>query len=144
MSLSFLSTLWVPLQTERLTLRMFRDSDVDAYAEMMTDPEVMRYVGDGKTLARDQSWRSLAVMIGHWHLRGYGHWAVEERDSGQMVGRVGFWYPEGWPGFELGWTLRRRYWGRGFATEAAHSALAFAFPRRKQTGVISLIRQENG
>jgi len=143
MSLSFLATRWVALESERLTLRMFRDSDVDAYAEMMGDAEIMRFIGDGKPLTRDLAWRSLAAMIGHWHLRGYGYWAAEERASGQVVGRVGFWNPEGWPGFELGWMLRRGFWGHGLATEAASAALRFAFTRLEQPEVISLIRAEN-
>ena len=82
-------------------------------------------------------------MIGHWSLRGYGLWAAEERFSGAFVGRVGFWNPEGWPGFELGWMLRRSFRGRGYATEAARVALEFAFTRLGQPHVISLIQPEN-
>ncbi len=77
----------VTLQTDRLTLRMLRESDLDAYAEMCADPEVMRYIGDGQPLARPMAWRNLAMMVGHWSLRGYGLWAVEERSSG-VLGRA--------------------------------------------------------
>ena len=105
------------LQTPRLTLRMLRESDIDAYAEMCADPDVMRYLGDGQPLARPLAWRNLAMMVGHWSLRGYGLWAAVERSSGVLVGRIGFWNPEGWPGFELGWMLRRSFWGLGYATE---------------------------
>jgi RimJ/RimL family protein N-acetyltransferase len=130
------------LETERLVLRMFRDSDTDAYAEMMADPQVVRFLG-GKPLSRMEAWRSMAMIVGHWQLRGYGMWAVEERASGEMVGRVGCWRPEGWPGVEVGWTLRRAYWSRGFATEAARASLAYAFEKLNQTRVISLIAPEN-
>jgi RimJ/RimL family protein N-acetyltransferase len=133
----------VSLQTDRLILRMLRESDFDAYAEMCADPEVMRYLGDGQPLARPMAWRKLAMMVGHWSLRGYGLWAAEERPSGVFVGYVGFWNPEGWPGFELGWTLRRSFWGRGYATEAARTALQFAFTELKQPHVISLIHPDN-
>jgi RimJ/RimL family protein N-acetyltransferase len=133
----------VTLETDRLTLRMLRESDFDAYAEMCADPEVMRYIGDGLPLARPMAWRNLAMMVGHWTLRGYGLWAAEERSTGTLVGRVGFWNPDGWPGFELGWMLRRSYWCRGFATEAARAALQFAFTRLEQSRVISLIHPEN-
>ena len=133
----------VTLETDRLILRMLRESDFDAYAEMCADPEVMRYIGDGQPLARPMAWRNLAMMIGHWSLRGYGTWAAEERSSGDLVGRVGFWNPEGWPGFELGWMLRRSFWGRGYATEAARTALQFAFTHLKQPEVISLTHPEN-
>jgi RimJ/RimL family protein N-acetyltransferase len=133
----------VTLQTDRLTLRMLREADLDAYAEMCADPEVMRYIGDGQPLARPMAWRNLAMMVGHWSLRGYGLWGVEERSSGVLVGRIGCWNPEGWPGFEVGWMLRRAFWGRGYATEAAGAALQFAFTRLGQPQVISLIHPEN-
>ncbi len=131
------------LETQRLVLRMLRESDLDAYAEMCGDAEVMRFLGNGQTLSRADAWRNLAMMLGHWQLRGYGLWAVEEKASGTLVGRVGFWEPEGWPAFEAGWTLRRAFWGRGFATEAAHAALDHAFCRMARPHVISLIRVGN-
>lgn len=131
------------LETDRLTLRMLGESDLDAYAEMCGDPEVMRYIGDGQPLARPMAWRNLAMMVGHWSLRGYGPWAAEERSSGVLVGRIGFWNPDGWPGFELGWTLRRPFWGQGYATEGARVALRFAFTRLDHPLVISLIHPEN-
>ena len=130
------------IQTERLVLRMFRESDTDAYAEMLADPEVMRFLG-GRPLPRAEAWRNMAMVLGHWHLRGYGFWAVEEKESGELVGRVGCWRPEGWPRLEVGWTLRRRFWGRGFATEAARASVAYAFEALDQTRVISLIAPEN-
>src|SRR6516165_5103560 len=133
----------VTLETDRLTLRMLRASDFDAYAEMCADAEVMRYIGDGQPVARPMAWRGLAAMVGHWSLRGYGQWAAEERSSGVLVGRIGFWHPEGWPGFEIGWALRRAYWGRGYATEGARRALRYAFTDLKQQQVLSLIHPEN-
>jgi RimJ/RimL family protein N-acetyltransferase len=133
----------VTLETDRLTLRMLRESDLDSYADMCADPEVMRFIGDGQPLARPMAWRNLALMVGHWSLRGYGMWAAEERASGILVGRVGFWNPEGWPGFELGWMLRRSFWGRGYATEGARAALQFAFNRLEKSHVISLIHPDN-
>ena len=131
------------LETERLVLRMFRESDTDAYAEMVADPEVMRFLGGGQPVPRAEAWRNMAMVLGHWQLRGYGMWAVEEKESGEMVGRVGCWRPEGWPGLEVGWTLRRRFWGRGYATEAARASVAYAFEALDQTRVISLIAPEN-
>jgi RimJ/RimL family protein N-acetyltransferase len=130
------------IETERLILRLFRESDTDAYAEMVSDPEVMRFLG-GTPVPRAEAWRNMAMMLGHWHLRGYGMWAVEEKASGEMVGRVGCWNPEGWPGLEVGWTLRRRFWGRGYATEAARASVDYAFQALDQTRVISLIAPDN-
>ena len=115
------------LQTERLRMRMFRDSDTDAYAATFADPEVMQFLGDGEPVSRDQAWRHMATVIGHWHLRGYGFWAVEEKATGDVIGRVGCWNPEGWPAMEVGWIIRRESWGKGYATEAGRAAMDWAF-----------------
>lgn len=131
------------LETERLILRMLREEDFEQYASLMCDAEVTRYLGDGKPLARADAWRQMATLLGHWQLRGYGPWAVEEASSGRLVGRVGFFNPEGWPGFELGWTLGREFWGRGYATEAARRALEHCFTEMGREHVISLIRPDN-
>jgi RimJ/RimL family protein N-acetyltransferase len=101
----------VTLETERLILRMWRDDDHEQYAKLCADPEVMRFLG-GKTFSPMESWRHMAFMIGHWHLRGYGPWAIEEKSSGRLLGRIGFFNPAGWPGFELGWTLGREVLGK--------------------------------
>ncbi len=131
------------IETDRLILRMFRDADLDEYAEICADPDVQRYLGEGRPLARWEAWRQMAMMLGHWQLRGYGPWAVEERSSGRVLGRIGFFNPEGWPGFELGWVLGRSSWGRGYATEGASAALRFAFDELQSEKVISLIQPGN-
>jgi RimJ/RimL family protein N-acetyltransferase len=131
------------LQTERLLLRGLERGDLDAYAAMYGDPEVMRFLESGGALDRGAAWRSMAVHVGHWHLRGYGQWALVERASGQLVGRAGLWQPEGWPGLEVGWLLGRASWGRGFATEAGRAAIDYAFDVLGADSVISLIRREN-
>ena len=134
----------VELETERLKLRMWRESDLDDYAELTADPLVMRYLQPGKPpFTRADAWRSIAFFIGHWQMRGYGHWAVEEKATGRMIGRVGFLKPEGWPGFEIGWTLARHAWGKGYATEAGRRALDYAFKDLDQPHVISLIHPDN-
>jgi RimJ/RimL family protein N-acetyltransferase len=131
------------LETERLVLRMLREDDFEAYARIGADPEVARYLGNGKPLTRAEAWRSLAAHLGHWMLRGYGMLAVEEKATGAFIGRAGFFNPEGWPGFEIGWTLGREYWGRGYATEAARRLLAYAFVELGRDHVISVIQPEN-
>jgi RimJ/RimL family protein N-acetyltransferase len=133
----------VTLETERLRLRMFRESDFDAYARICADPDVMRYLGEGKALTRAEAWRQMAMIVGHWQLRGFGLWAVEERQTGALVGRIGLFRPEGWPGLECGWMLAREYWGKGYATEAARRSLEYAFGTLGQSHVISLIRPDN-
>jgi RimJ/RimL family protein N-acetyltransferase len=132
------------LETERLVLRMFREEDFETYyARVGSDPDVMRHLGDGQPLTRTLAWRQIAMLLGHWRLRGYGIWAVEERATGELIGRIGLFNPEGWPGFELGWVLARAYWGRGYATEGARRALDHAFDDMGHDHVISLIHPAN-
>ena len=134
----------VELRTERLLLRQFRPDDVDAYAEMCADPIVMRFLSaTGDPLTRDDAWRQMAMFVGHWQLRGFGLWAVEHAESGRLIGRVGLHYPDGWPDRELGWALRREFWGQGFATEAARAASGFAFQQLGWEHLISLIMPGN-
>jgi RimJ/RimL family protein N-acetyltransferase len=132
------------LRTKRLILRHFRSTDFDAYAAMCADPEVMRYLNpNGQVLSPGDAWREMAMLVGHWQLRGYGMWAVEEAHTQRFVGRVGLHYPEGWPDRELGWTLCRQFWGQGLASEAARAAAEYAFRELNWPHVISLITPGN-
>lgn len=139
-----MDTFHVPvLVTERLRLRTFRKSDFDDYAALNADPEVTRYLGGGGPWDRGRSWRHLAFLIGHWHLAGSGMWALEQKETGTFLGLVGFAEPEGWPGCEFAWTLARRWWGHGYATEGARAALDYAFTVLKKDRGISLIHPDN-
>jgi RimJ/RimL family protein N-acetyltransferase len=132
------------LVTERLLLRPFRPSDIDDYAALNTDPEVLRYLSGGEQpWNRCRAWRHMAFLLGHWQLGGTGTWAVEHRETGAFIGMIGFAEPDGWPGFELAWTLVRRWWGFGYATEGARAALAHAFTVWHKERVISLIHPGN-
>jgi RimJ/RimL family protein N-acetyltransferase len=111
------------LTTDRLVMRAWRDDDLESYAAMTADPEVMRFMG-GPIDAQD-AWRQVALFVGHWDLRGYGFWAIER--EGELIGRVGLWQPHGWPGLEVGWLLARDAWGRGYATEAARACVRHGF-----------------
>jgi len=137
-----MDSLEIPtLETDRLRLRPFLDSDIDEYAALNADPEVMRHMGG--PWDRGRSWRHMAFLIGHWHLLGNGTWAVTEKETGAFLGRIGFSEPEGWPGCELAWALGRRWWGFGYATEGARAALDHAFNVLHKDRVISLINPEN-
>jgi RimJ/RimL family protein N-acetyltransferase len=133
----------VVLETERLRLRPFRNEDLDTYAAICADPEVMRYLGTGVTLNRMESWRSMAGILGHWKLLGYGMFAVENKVTGELMGRAGFLDPPGWPGFEVGWVLGRAHWGHGYAFEAAVASRDYAFGSLGRDRIISLIRPDN-
>ena len=109
---------------------------------MMADPEVVRYLG-GQTADRFEAWRHLAMLAGHWRLKGFGHWAVEVKQTGRFIGRVGLWYPEGWPEYEIGWVIARDAWGHGYAVEAARVALRHSLETLRLPHVISLITPDN-
>lgn len=131
------------IETPRLRLTAFGDRHFEAYASMLADASSTRFVGDGQPLDRMNAWRSMAMLLGHWALRGYGMWAVELKDSGAFIGRVGLHNPDGWPDLELGWMLLPNRRGHGYATEAGRAALDFAFAEVKALRVVSLIHLEN-
>ena len=130
------------VETARLVLRPWCEEDLDQLLGLYADSEVMRYLG-GKVFDRTEAWRQMASMIGHWYLRVYGIWAVEEKSSGRLAGRIGCINPAGWPGFEVGWTLKREFWGKGYATEAGRRALEYGFNELNKPHIISLIHPEN-
>src|SRR5262245_46461348 len=131
------------LETERLILRQFREEDVGPYRRMVNDPDTMAAMGDAEPVTAEHCWRMIATYLGHWTIRGYGPFAVEEKASGALVGRVGPWSPGGWPGIELIWLIDRGRWGRGFATEAASAARDFALDAIGGAELISLVEPGN-
>lgn len=128
------------LETDRLVLRAPGPQDLPAIYDFY-DSERSRFVGG--PCSHEQAWRFLAMEIGHWALRGYGRWTVEERATGAVVGMVGLFNPEGWPEPEIGWDLFNGYEGRGYATEAARAARAYAYDTLGLDTVISLTRIAN-
>lgn len=129
------------LETERLRLRRWQTEDIDPYAAFCADEATARFVGG--VCARDDAWRRMAAIVGHWTLRGYGAWALEEKTSRRFVGFSGLWNPEGWPEPELIWCLVASAHGSGYATEAAQRARSFAYEELGWTTAVSLIAPEN-
>ncbi|TMB57185.1 MAG: GNAT family N-acetyltransferase [Chloroflexi bacterium] len=126
-----------------MTLRAFREDAVPAMFELLQDPDVVRYVGDRRVPNLQETWRSVAGWLGHWALRGYGQWAIEERASGLVIGRAGIINPAEWPGPEVGYLLGRAWWGHGYATEAAGAAMDWGFEEVGFGDLLSLIDPEN-
>lgn len=129
------------LETERLVLRAWRESDLDAFAEFWADEATARFVGG--VCNREDAWRRLALQMGHWTLRGHGNWALEEKSSRRWVGYSGVWFPEGWPEPEISWSLHSAFQGRGYATEAARRVRAFAYEDLGRTTIVSMIVAPN-
>ena len=127
-------------ETDRLVLRGFADADHEPVARFFADPVSALYGGPCEAW---EAWRKLAVYVGHWALRGYGPFALEERASGELVGWTGMWYPHGWPEPEITWALLPEHRGRGYASEGARRAIRAAFEDFGWDTAISLIDLRN-
>ena len=129
------------INTERLILREFRDhSDFEPYAKFYASDKTKYY---GGPLDRSLAWRAAAAMMGHWIIRGYGAWAVEERTTGDFCGIVGLWNPEGWPEREITWAIVEHKQGKGYAYEAAMRSKVYAYETLGWDSVYSCISSEN-
>lgn len=144
------------LTTERLVLRMPVKEDAEALAPMYADPEVMRYVGDGRTLTKAETELSVRRMIERWEVDEFGLFTTLRREDDAIIGRVGIliWNSETWEPttraqasgpteVEVGYTLGRDYWGQGYATEAAGAARDYALNGLGADRVIALIIHGN-
>lgn len=131
------------LETERLILRNYRLSDFEDHFRLCADADVMRYLLGGKPMSRLEAWRHMAFLVGHWELLGYGYFVAIEKATGKFAGRIGFTNPEGWPGFEVGWSILPEFQGRGLATEGGRFLIQYAFDEMGRDHVISVIHPEN-
>ena len=131
----------IRLETDRLILRLPERGDFDAYAQMVGDEETARYIGGH--MVRAAAWRKFLQMPGAWAMQGFAMFSLVEKASGAWIGQAGPWMPEGWPGTEVGWALRREYTGKGYALEAATAAIDWAFDTLGWTEVIHSIQLPN-
>lgn len=129
------------LETPRLLLRLPRLDDLDPWTDMMADEPTARFIGG--VAPRAMCWRQLMTQIGAWHAHGFAMFSVIEKDTGRWIGRVGPWQPEGWPGTEIGWSIVRDRWGRGYAVEGAIASANWAFDTLGWTNVIHSIAPAN-
>jgi RimJ/RimL family protein N-acetyltransferase len=133
------------IETERLRLRRWRESDIAPNTQMLSDADTARFItSDGKPVTDEfVGWRNSAIMAGHWALHGFGMFVVEEKSTGIFVGRVGPWLPRGWLGFEIGWGIAREFRGKGYAVEAAQASIDWAFTIFEIDRIIHCIDREN-
>ncbi len=133
------------IETTRLRLRMWRGEDLDAYARMCADPEMMRHLSGPMT--REQSEEQVAGFVRHWEERGFGLWAAEHKADGAFIGFVGLLHSEDWPEgehkTEVGWRLDRAYWNGGLATEGARASLRYGFVGLGLGRIISITLPQN-
>lgn len=135
------------IKTARLLLRRWRDDDVDPFAAMCSDPEVMRYIGSGATRTRAQAQASIESYQHDWEEKGFGLWAVELLDDGEFLGFTGLseptFLPEIMPAVEIGWRFARQSWGKGYASEAARAALEYGLNDLGLSEIVSIYQAEN-
>ena len=129
------------IETPRLILRLPRVEDLDAWTEMMADEVTARFIGG--VAPRAICWRQLMTLIGAWHAHGFAMFSVVEKETGRWIGRLGPWQPEGWPGTEIGWSIVRDRWGRGYAVEGAMAATDWAIDTLGWSDIIHSIAPEN-
>lgn len=129
------------LETDRLKMRAFCQDDFEFMAAMYADERTSKFVGGFEE--GYQVWRRMASYIGHWFLRGYGIWALEEKSSGKFIGYAGNWFPEGWTEPEIAYGLTQDGQGKGYATEAGKRALGHAYTELGWKTAISAIDPDN-
>ncbi len=133
------------LETARLRLRDWRDEDLEPFAAMNADPEVMRYFPNLQDRAESDA--SVDRVRAAFAARGWGFWAAECKDDGQFIGFVGInvptWEAHFTPCVDIGWRLARPYQGRGLATEGARRALDFGFRELGLAEIVSITVPDN-
>lgn len=129
------------IETDRLLLRMIRADDLDHLASLLSDPDVVKYVGDGQPAGRDEAERALESIIKHWQTHGFGRWAVVDKSSGEFIGFGGLRSLFGTP--EVVYHLAKAHWGRGYATELAHAAVQFGFEERGFDRIVAITKPQN-
>jgi RimJ/RimL family protein N-acetyltransferase len=134
----------LPIETERVLIRPFvPDADSPAMVGVYCDPEVMRFIPGG-ALADEEAVHTLLETYARAQEKyGFSSWAMVERETGVLVGDVGFGIFEPTGEIELGCTLAREYWGRGLATEAAGAALAAGLAQLEVPRLIAVVDAEN-
>ncbi len=133
------------VETNRLILRTWNDSDIEPFCEMNQDPSVMRYFPS--IPSRDETKALLSKIYAHFDEHGFSLYAAERKDSGDFIGFVGLlsvgFEAHFTPAVEIGWRLASKHWGKGFATEAAKAVLEMAFDKYKLPEVVSLTAEIN-
>ncbi|MEP3276270.1 MAG: GNAT family N-acetyltransferase [Stappiaceae bacterium] len=113
------------IKTERMTLRAPNGADFAIYERFFGDANASKFYGGPMSPLR--AWKKLAADLGHWHLRGYGMWALQINETDEMIGACGLVWPEGWPRHELTWWIVPSARRRGYALEASRAAISFAY-----------------
>lgn len=132
------------LETERLILRMWTLDDAPAAFEICRDAEVMKYIGTGKPYETvEQAEEFTRRAAAHQKANGFCRWAMVFKETREIIGSCGFARLPAIGEIELGYLIRRKYWGKGLATEAAAACLRYGFEKLGFREIIALTDLEN-
>lgn len=135
------------LETERLTMRPWTRDDIEVYAELFSNDEIMRFSLMRRGMTREEAAESLERHVAHFEKHGYGYWAVTPKDVGRIVGYTGlqvpYWFPDLLPSVEVGYRYHPDHWGRGYATEAARASLRYGFETAGLEEIIAIYEPAN-
>jgi RimJ/RimL family protein N-acetyltransferase len=131
------------IETARLHLRAFTPDDLDDLYMVFGDAEVMKYISGGKPRTREATETGLLRTIEGWQKRGFGLWAVAEKDGGKVIGYCGLMFLEDTTEIELAYGLAKSAWGKGFATEAALASLKYGFEELKMERIVAVVNPQN-
>ena len=131
------------IQTPRLTLRSFALADLDPLYAIVSDPDVVRYFPRADPWPLDVVQRTLNDHWRHWEEHGYGWWAVERRQNGELLGWCGLCFLDETAETEVKYLLKRSHWGRGLATEGARRSIQYAFTELDLDMIVGLVHPEN-
>jgi RimJ/RimL family protein N-acetyltransferase len=132
------------LETPRLLLRPFQESDVKRWAQMLfADTQVMRYFPASSLKPRERARRRLKAYTEHWQEQGFGIWAITLKPKGDLIGQCGLNKLPETGEIEVDYMLAKAYWKRGYATEAAQASLWFGFEKKHLERIIGLVVPEN-
>lgn len=133
------------LETERLILRRWQDSDLEPFSAIVGDPEVRRYYPS--TLTKDETKNLISRFESHFEEEGFGLFALELKSTGELIGYTGLNKPtfqaHFMPCVEIGWQLARHQWGKGYAPEAARKVLENGFVRLNLAEIVSFTTVRN-
>lgn len=131
------------IETARLILRPYTANDLDDLFLIRSDPEVMRYVRDGKPLTWEETQANLDNIIQHYHQHDFGLWAAVDKANGNLIGYCGLIYLDSTPEVEVGYMLAKAYWGKGLASEGAKACLKYGFEQLKLSRIVAIAKPPN-
>ena len=130
-------------ETQRLLCRRWRAEDIEPLFTVYSDPQAMRWVGDGQPLSRAHCETWLAVTEANYATRGYGMFAVVEKDSNAVIGFCGLVHPGGQNEPEIKYAFFRSSWGRGLASEVVPALLAYGAEQHGLRVIMATVAAEN-